>query len=152
MKTEAYFLWRSKIFAAIRSFFNERRYLEVDTPLLSPVLIPESCLEVFKTERLFPQGSRRNTEELFLIPSPEIHMKRIIADEQKSIYQICKCFRNGESEGRLHLSEFTMLEYYTVNADYTGSLAVTEALFNALIDRAEALCNEIGYTPPPFWA
>jgi lysyl-tRNA synthetase class 2 len=45
------------------------------------------------------------------------------------VYQICKCFRNGESSGHLHSPEFTMLEYYTMDADYLDSLALTEALF-----------------------
>jgi lysyl-tRNA synthetase class 2 len=125
--------YRSKIFAAIRAFFDERRYIEVETPLLSPDLIPESCLEVFKTTRLFPAGGKAKAgRDLYLIPSPEIHMKKIIAAYPRDIYQICKCFRNGESEGRLHASEFTMLEYYTMRSGCLDSLALTEQLVAAL--------------------
>jgi len=51
------------------------------------------------------------------------------------VYQICKCFRNGESEGHLHSSEFTMLEYYTMNADYMASLAITEELIANLVEK-----------------
>ncbi|MDR1468834.1 MAG: LysR family transcriptional regulator [Spirochaetaceae bacterium] len=131
--------FRSKIFSAIRAFFDEAGFIEVDTPLLSPDLIPESCLEVFKTERLLPVGGGNGGSgrggkagDLYLVPSPEIHMKKIIAAYQKSIYQICKCFRNGESVGRMHNYEFTMLEYYTVGADYRDSVRITECLFAAL--------------------
>jgi lysyl-tRNA synthetase class 2 len=124
---------RSAFFKAVRDFFKAQNYTEVDTPALSETLIPESCLEVFETKRLFPAGSRRQEHSLYLIPSPEIHMKKIIAETKENIYQICKCFRNGESEGRLHNSEFTMLEYYTINADYMASISITENFFACLV-------------------
>ena len=121
---------RARIIQQIRSFFNERNYLELDTPLLSPDLIPETCLEVFETCRILPNG---DSHPLWLIPSPEIWMKKIIAKHRVSVYQICKCFRNGESTGFLHSPEFTMLEFYTVNAGYLDSLLLTEDLFKYLI-------------------
>jgi lysyl-tRNA synthetase class 2 len=130
----------SLLMSATRFFFDDLNYIEVNTPLLAPDLIPESCLEVFKTERLAPCNSRK--EDLYLIPSPEIYMKKIIAEnytasvnggKNESIYQICKCFRNGESVGEIHNAEFTMLEYYTMNADYLTSLAITEVFFDYLI-------------------
>ena len=124
---------RAAIIKNIRSFFDERKYLELDTPLLSPDLIPESCLEVFQTERVFPYGSIKENKPLWLIPSPEIWMKKIIAQHKTDVYQICKCFRNGESEGHLHSSEFTMLEYYTMNVSYLESLKITEELIAYLI-------------------
>jgi len=120
---------RAAIIKQIRSFFDNKKYLELDTPLLCDNLIPESCLEVFQTERIFPHGSRKENRSLWLIPSPEIWMKKIIAQHNVNVYQICKCFRNGESCGHLHNSEFTMLEYYTINANYMDSLALTEELF-----------------------
>jgi lysyl-tRNA synthetase class 2 len=122
---------RAAIIRQVRSFFDSKGYLELDTPLLSPDLIPESCLEVFQTERLYPSSRKKNLP-LWLIPSPEIWMKKIIAQHRVNAYQICKCFRNGESCGFLHSSEFTMLEYYTMDADYMDSLALTEELFNFL--------------------
>jgi len=123
---------RAAIIRQVRSFFDNKNYLELDTPLLSCDLIPESCLEVFQTERIFPHGSKKENRPLWLIPSPEIFMKKIIARHNVNVYQICKCFRNGESCGHLHNSEFTMLEYYTMNADYMDSLALTEELFSHL--------------------
>ncbi|MCL2231024.1 MAG: LysR family transcriptional regulator [Treponema sp.] len=123
---------RAAIIKNIRSFFDNKNYLELDTPLLCPDLIPESCLEVFETKRLYPNGSRKENSSLYLIPSPEIWMKKIIAKHRVNVFQICKCFRNGESIGRLHNHEFTMLEYYTMDAGYMDSLALTEELFNFL--------------------
>jgi len=123
---------RAAIIKQTRSFFNNKHYLELDTPLLCADLIPESCLEVFQTERIFPHGSRKESRPLWLIPSPEIWMKKIIAKHNVNVYQICKCFRNGESCGHLHNSEFTMLEYYTINANYMDSLSLTEELFSHL--------------------
>jgi len=120
---------RANVIQKVRSFFINKGYLELDTPLLSDNLIPESCLEVFQTERLYPKGSRKETKTLWLIPSPEIWMKKIIAHHRVNVFQICKCFRNGEQSGHLHNSEFTMLEYYTMDADYMDSLKLTEELF-----------------------
>jgi len=141
---------RSGIIKQVRSFFDSRDYLETDTPLLSPDLIPESCLEVFRTELLSPKGSLTPDKPCWLIPSPEIWMKRLIAQHRVNIYQICKCFRNGESRGRWHSPEFTMLEYYTMQANYMDSLKLTEELFAFLLDalhRGEKVCDELS---PPF--
>ena len=123
---------RANIIKKIRSFFYERGYLELDTPLLSPDLIPESCLEVFETNRILPNGLLK---PFWLIPSPEIWMKKIIARHKVNVFQICKCFRNGESSGFLHSPEFTMLEYYTMNANYMDSLKLTEELMKSLTQR-----------------
>ncbi|MDR2782816.1 MAG: LysR family transcriptional regulator, partial [Treponema sp.] len=125
---------RAYIIRSIRRFFDERNYLETDTPVLAPNLIPESCLEVFETTYMPPVATKtRKKQPYFLTPSPEIWMKRLIADHRVDLYQIGKCFRNGESVGRLHSPEFTMLEYYTMDADYEDSLDITEALFAALL-------------------
>jgi len=124
---------RARIIRQVRSFFDAKNYLELDTPLLSPDLIPESCLEVFETKRITPRGGGA---PYWLIPSPEIWMKKIIARHRVNVYQVCKCFRNGESSGFLHSPEFTMLEYYTMNAGYMDSLALTEELFRNLAANA----------------
>jgi len=141
---------RSGIIKQVRSFFDNRDYLETDTPLLSPDLIPESCLEVFQTTLLSPKGSLTSDKQRWLVPSPEIWMKRLIAQYRVNLYQICKCFRNGESRGRWHSPEFTMLEYYTMQADYMDSLKLTEELFAFLLDtfqKGEKGRNELS---PPF--
>jgi lysyl-tRNA synthetase class 2 len=116
----------------IRSFFDERSYLEVDTPILSPTLIPESTIENFATRFDNPFLP---SQELYLVPSPEVYMKRLIADGWGSLYQISHCFRNSEQVGANHNPEFTMLEYYTVEADEQDSILITEELFAALADK-----------------
>ena len=138
---------RAQIIGKIRSFFDARNYLELDTPLLSPDLIPESCLEVFETRRILPSGP---SVPYWLIPSPEIWMKKIIARHRTNVYQICKCFRNGESSGFLHSPEFTMLEYYTVNAGYLESLSLTEELFGFLSREQGAEGDQAAGIRPPF--
>ncbi|GHV29592.1 elongation factor P--(R)-beta-lysine ligase [Spirochaetia bacterium] len=136
---------RARIFRQIRAFFDTRNYLEADTPLLAPDLIPETCLEVFETAYLTPPGSKtRGTRPYWLIPSPEIWMKKLIAQHRVSLYQICKCFRNGESTGHLHSPEFTMLEYYTMDAHYLDSLTLTEELVASLLGGT----GQAGLHPP----
>lgn len=119
---------RSRILTETRAFFLGRGYLETDTPALAPALIPESCLEVFRTEYDNPFLGRM---DLWLVPSPEVWMKPLIARLRRSVFQVCKCFRNSESLGRLHNPEFTMLEYYTVGADSGDSRQLTEELFRS---------------------
>ena len=124
---------RAAIIQSVRRFFDGRAYLELDTPVLAPDLIPESCLEVFKTTLLPAVNSRKQAaRDYWLVPSPEIWMKKLIAEHRTNVYQICKCFRNCESFGFAHSPEFTMLEYYTMDADYTDSLVITEDLFDVL--------------------
>ncbi|MFA5448406.1 MAG: amino acid--tRNA ligase-related protein, partial [Sphaerochaeta sp.] len=135
-------VFRSHMMRTIRSFFDERSYLEVDTPILSPTLIPESTIENFATTFSNPFLASR---ELYLVPSPEIYMKQLIADGWGSLYQISHCFRNSEQLGRLHNPEFTMLEYYTVGFDEEDSIGLTEELFAALLDS-----NTPEYLKPPF--
>jgi lysyl-tRNA synthetase class 2 len=74
-------------------------------------------------------------------------MKKIIADARVDVFLICNCFRNGEQEGRYHSPEFTMLEYYTMGADYMDSLAITERLFAALY---QAFPDAPRQAAPPF--
>jgi lysyl-tRNA synthetase class 2 len=121
---------RARLVHLIRDFFRSRDYLEVDTALLCPFLIPESALEVFST-RYRPRHSA--SRDLFLIPSPELWMKRLIAEGSGSIFQICKSFRNSEPATPIHNPEFTMLEWYTLGADYLQSIDIAEQLFSHVL-------------------
>jgi lysyl-tRNA synthetase class 2 len=87
----------------------------------------------------------RKGSELYLIPSPEIFMKTLIKELNQSIYQISKCFRNKEQIGSHHNPEFTMLEYYTIGADDSDSIAITEELL-----AQTALPQTPEYALPPF--
>jgi lysyl-tRNA synthetase class 2 len=133
---------RSKLKNSLRRWFDENGYLEVSTPLLSPSLIPESSISIFSTiYSSYLYGER----ELYLVPSPELHMKRIIHKTHQSIYQISKCFRNDEQSGSHHNPEFTMLEYYTVGADEIDSIEITQRLFGQT-----KLPNTPDHLLPPF--
>ncbi len=114
---------RSLLYRGIREYFNARGYLEVDTPTLSPDLIPEATIDNFGTLFLNEfSGSR----EMYMIPSPEIFIKKLLAQGSGSVFEISKCFRNCEQLGRTHNPEFTMLEYYTVGFDEKDSIALTQ--------------------------
>ncbi len=120
---------RSDITEYVRNFFLEKGYLQVETPLLAPDVIPEANIEIFKTEQISLYRPKR---DLYLLPSPELWMKKLIAQGSGSIFQICRCFRNNEQNGLQHSPEFTMLEYYAENADYMDSLTLTKELFKNL--------------------
>jgi len=99
-------LWtRARVIHAIRRFFIERDYLEVETPCRMPALIPELNIDAVISG------------DWFLHPSPEVCMKRLLAAGFDKIFQVCKCFREGE-RGQRHLPEFTMLEWYRRNIGY----------------------------------
>ncbi len=110
---------RAAFFQAIRSFFQRQNFLEVDTPIRQPLLIPE--------KNITPVPSATH----FLQSSPELYMKRLLASGCEEIFQICHCFRYGE-RGRLHLEEFIMLEWYRKDADYHDLMLDCEQLINSL--------------------
>ena len=106
----------------IRKYFIGKDYLEVFTPTLSTSLIPEPTIKAFKTDFI---NEFVGNKELFMIPSPEIFMKRMIANKSGSIFQISQCFRNAEQLGDVHNPEFTMLEYYTMDFTDKESIDLT---------------------------
>ncbi|NPA32469.1 MAG: elongation factor P--(R)-beta-lysine ligase [Aquificae bacterium] len=105
-------LWESFI-DEIRAFFKEKGYTEVSTPLLleRPNLDP-NVEPIGAGVRLRGQERR-----MWLATSPEIPMKKLLARGAGDIFQITKAFRNDEW-GRLHRTEFHMLEWYAVGCDY----------------------------------
>ncbi len=114
---------RSILYSGIRKYFSDKGYLEVETPTLSPDLIPEPTIDNFGTVFINEfEGSR----EMYMIPSPEIFMKKLIAQGSGSIFEISKCFRNCEQLGQIHNPEFSMLEYYTVDYDEEDSIVLTK--------------------------
>ncbi len=121
---------RAELLGAIRAFFGEAGYLEVETPVLASAIIPESNIASFRTRFESPFHPPR---ELYLLPSPELWMKRLIAEGSGSIFQLSRCFRNAEQIGRIHNPEFTMLEWYAVGGDYQSEIATTERLFDRLL-------------------
>lgn len=126
---------RATILSRIRAFLDARGFLAVDTPPLSATPIPESHIELFATRYRAPawhHPDRPTERRLYLLPSPERHLKRLLAEGLGSLYEIAWSFRNGESIGPYHRPAFTMLEYYTLDADGADSLRLTRDLLTAL--------------------
>ncbi|MFP3019306.1 MAG: elongation factor P--(R)-beta-lysine ligase [Arsenophonus sp.] len=107
-------LKRSKIISKIRRFFIDREILEVETPILSKFTVTDIHLLPFET--YFVSPLIHDNRKLYMITSPEYHMKRLLAAGSGSIYQITKAFRNKEN-GCYHNPEFTILEWYQPNYD-----------------------------------
>ncbi|MFO7462195.1 MAG: EF-P lysine aminoacylase EpmA [Desulfatiglandales bacterium] len=110
---------RSRILQGIRSFFTQEGYLEVETPLLIPAPAPELHIDAVQAG------------DLFLHTSPELCMKRLLASGYEKIFQICRCFREGE-RGANHLPEFTILEWYRAGADYRSLMSECEEMLLSL--------------------
>ena len=96
-------LERALLLKNIRAFFDARGVIEVETPLLSHYSTTDPHLDSL--------SSRFRDESCYLNTSPEYAMKRLLADGQQAIYQICKAFRDDEL-GPNHNPEFSMLEWY----------------------------------------
>jgi lysyl-tRNA synthetase class 2 len=114
---------RAALIQNIRLFFINHGFLEVETPLRIPAPAPEEHIEAL------PSG------DWFLQTSPELDMKRLLAAGYQHIFQICKCFRAGE-RGKLHLPEFTMLEWYVAGFDYRQLMNQCEEMIIAVASAA----------------
>ncbi len=122
---------RAALFRAIRIFFEERGFLEVDTPLRQTVILPESTIIPIRSE------------DCFLQASPELYMKRLLARGCEKIFQICHCFRK-EERGRLHLEEFMMLEWYRLGKDYSILMDDCEKLVTLVAEHVAAAEEDYG--------
>ncbi|MEZ8102474.1 elongation factor P--(R)-beta-lysine ligase [Vibrio bivalvicida] len=126
---------RANVLAQIRRFFAERNVLEVDTPAMSHATVTDIHLHTFQTEFLGPGYA--DGSKLYLMTSPEFHMKRLLAAGSGCIYQINKAFRNEEN-GRFHNPEFTMLEWYRVGFDHHKLMDEMEALLQVVLECGQA--------------
>ena len=120
---------RARLNRRLRSFFDAAGFVEVETPLLAPWLIPEPSIGVFATDQRWQSGRCR---PLYLTPSPELWMKRLVAAGMGRVYQLARCFRNVEEVGPLHRHEFTMLEWYATDESYLDALGRMAELLAAL--------------------
>ena len=107
-------LKRAAILAEIRRFFADRGVLEVETPTMSQATVTDVHLFPFETRFVGPGAAEGLT--LYMMTSPEYHMKRLLAAGSGPIYQMGRSFRNEEA-GRHHNPEFTMLEWYRPHYD-----------------------------------
>jgi lysyl-tRNA synthetase class 2 len=126
---KTYFV-RERVIQIIRKYFLDQSFHEVFTPIMVPVPSIEPNLEVFQTELRTAKGIKRKA---FLISSPEYAHKRLLAAGVGNIFEITKSFRNEEEVSRLHSPEFTILEWYKVNSDYTDIMRDFEQLFLKII-------------------
>lgn len=94
---------RSAFYRTVRSFFDQRDVLEVDTPIISRVPVSDPNIEPMQT-----------TDHRWLNTSPEYLMKRLLCAGSGDIWQMCKVFRRGEA-GQRHNPEFTMIEWYRLD-------------------------------------
>ncbi|HEX7542563.1 MAG TPA: amino acid--tRNA ligase-related protein [Patescibacteria group bacterium] len=126
---------------AVNEFLEKNNYLKVDLPVLSPSLIPESYLEVFETEFKFLDKK----EKLYLTPSPELFLKRLLVYGVGDCYYLGKSFRNADPPAPLHSYEFTMLEFYKMGADYMGIADVVMKLLQSITKQLRMTNYELNY-------
>jgi len=99
---------------AVHEFMEKNNYLKIDIPVLSPALIPESYLDIFETE--FNYFDKK--QKLYLTPSPEIFLKRLLVAGIGNCYYLGRAYRNSEPNSDWHNPEFTMLEFYKLGVNY----------------------------------
>jgi lysyl-tRNA synthetase class 2 len=135
-------LWlRAQIIQAVRTFFIDNNYLEVETPCRIPAPAPEAHIDA------------EVSGDWFLRSSPELCMKRLMAAGYPRIFQICRCFRQKE-RGSKHLPEMTLLEWYTAGHNYFNMMEQCEELIRVVAGRAGFKNflvyqgNRIDLTPP----
>ena len=119
------FVARSRIVAAMRSFFEAHGFMEVETPMMQP--LPGGAEATpFKT------WHNALGMELFLRIAPELYLKRLVVGGFEKVFEINRNFRN-EGVSTRHNPEFTMVEFYQAYADYTDLMDFTEEMFAAIV-------------------
>lgn len=113
---------RAVLYKKARQFFDSRGVMEVETPQMCARTITDPYIQAFMVDNKY-----------YLQTSPEYAMKRLLANRSKSIYQICKVFRQEEA-GNMHNPEFTMLEWYRLGFDHIQLIDEMDALLQALLD------------------
>jgi lysyl-tRNA synthetase class 2 len=132
---------RAHILRSIRRFFDQRGFLEIETPCRIPAPAPESHIDA------------QPSDAWFLQTSPELCMKQLLAAGYLRIYQVCRCFRQSE-RGQRHLPEFTMLEWYCAGQSYLEMMTDCEKLVRYVAgqingnDRIHYQTYQIDLQPP----
>jgi lysyl-tRNA synthetase class 2 len=117
---------RDALAQSIRAFFHSEGFIEVETPLR----MKTPCMELHIDAEA--SGDR------WLRTSPELFHKKLLARGAQKIFEIGKCFRQGE-RGDRHHPEYTMLEWYRAGGDYNAMLADTSALVGAVLQEDDNL-------------
>jgi len=114
------FVKRAAILRAMRKFFDDRGYLEVETPMMQPIA-GGAAARPFKTHH------NALDMDLFLRIAPELYLKRLVVGGLDRVYEINRNFRN-EGVSTQHNPEFTMVEFYQAYANYQDMMQITEEL------------------------
>jgi lysyl-tRNA synthetase class 2 len=128
-KVKDTFVKRTKITNSIREFFNEKGYLEVETPVLQP--IPGGA-----AARPFVTHHNALNIPLYLRVANELYLKRLIVGGFDGVYEFSKDFRN-EGMDRTHNPEFTVMELYVAYKDYFWMMETTESLLEKVAIEAQ---------------
>jgi lysyl-tRNA synthetase, class II len=123
--TRQIFIKRSKIVASMRRFFEEKGFMEVETPMMQP-LAGGAEATPFKT------WHNALGMELFLRIAPELYLKRLVVGGFEKVFEINRNFRN-EGVSTRHNPEFTMVEFYQAYADYEELMELTEDMFESIV-------------------
>jgi lysyl-tRNA synthetase class 2 len=115
---------RSQIVRGMRQFLDARGFLEVETPMMHPVIGGAAA-------RPFVTHHNALDIDLYLRIAPELYLKRLVVGGFERVYEINRNFRN-EGLSRKHNPEFTMLELYQAYATFTDLMAMTEEMFGEL--------------------
>ena len=120
LESRAVFVKRAKVLQALRRFFDERGYLEVETPMMQQIAGGAAA-------RPFRTHHNALDLDLFLRIAPELYLKRLVVGGLDRVYEINRNFRN-EGVSTQHNPEFTMLEFYQAYANYYDMMQITEEL------------------------
>jgi lysyl-tRNA synthetase class 2 len=126
--TRLRFVQRTRIVQALRNFLINRRYLEVETPMMQP--IPGGA-----AARPFVTHHNALDMDLYLRIAPELYLKRLVVGGFEKVFEINRNFRN-EGISTRHNPEFTMLEFYAAYIDYQYLMAVIEGMFGEVAQEA----------------
>ena len=118
------FVKRAKVLKALLKFFDDRQYLEVETPMMQPIAGGAAA-------RPFTTHHNALDVDLYLRIAPELYLKRLVVGGLDRVYEINRNFRN-EGVSTQHNPEFTMLEFYQAYANYHNLMVLTEELLKAV--------------------
>jgi lysyl-tRNA synthetase class 2 len=125
-ETKSTFRKRSRIIEEVRKFFTDRGFMEVETPMMHPIVGGANA-------RPFTTHHNTLDMDLFLRIAPELYLKRLVVGGFDRVFEINRNFRN-EGISIKHNPEFTMLEFYQAYATYEDLMDLTEELFQKVAD------------------
>lgn len=132
---------RAELLQRLRTFFAERGFLEVDTPILSRDVVVDRHLDPFRVTLFANPREPDEGPTYFLQTSPEFALKRLVTafgNKAPALFQVAKAFRGGGERGRLHNPEFTLIEWYRVGDDYAAGRRLLSDLAERTLGRGPA--------------